>query len=350
MKPDEKIPERIPPETAGSNNEIPSEDEVASYIRESVGTTKKELQRYGEKLAAFEYAKKHNIWIDDLYSLGSPFSGGGNENTLAYNEKDGFIYKSNNLSNHNDSILELFDSIKYHNEIFQCDKYEFVGFTGHENKNREPYIEPIFKQFYIQDSTQAYQEEIEKFMRSIGFTEHGKYSFKNEKYIVSDLRPRNVLKDEEGNICVIDDIVKLNMEEKKECIKASIVYNDLDASIQKFKEKFSSSFKGIHRIESLNIDVIINSTSLGEIMKSVGLHKMNAFLLLDELIKKAVFDKEDKVKEKEVKFIERSFWVKNCVIFKEDDSVWDFHSLIKKQKSRLGFNYVYYGTLKIRKD
>ncbi len=214
-----EIPERLPQETSGSVNELQKEDEVANYIRTSVAAAGAEQQRSRqelEKIASLEYAKTHNVWITDLYSLGDPMPGGGNENTLAYNIRDGFVYKANNLINHNDSILLLFDSIKYHNEIFECDKYYFIGFTGIDNGEKTPYIQPIFKQQYVQDAVQATFEEIDEFMKGMGFEKVNEHTFKNDKYIVSDLRPRNVFKDEEGNFCVIDDIVKLNDMKTKE--------------------------------------------------------------------------------------------------------------------------------------
>ncbi len=194
-------------ETQGIGDAVQKQDAVADYIRANIETAGEKQQGQEQRLA-FKYAKENGLWIDSLYDLGESMSGGGNENTLAYNISDGFIYKSNNLSNHENSILKLFDSIKFHNEIFECDKYYFVGFTGIENKNGNHYVEPIFKQQYLHDSEQATQEQIEAYMRELGFGKVNNHTFKNDIYIVSDLRPRNVLVDKEGNICVIDDIVK----------------------------------------------------------------------------------------------------------------------------------------------
>jgi hypothetical protein len=204
------------------SNENTKQDEIADLIRANTSTARTEQQRQEiEKKIVYDYAKKNNIWFDSLYDLGNPISGGGNENTLAYNVNEGFIYKSNNLSNYKYSILGLLDSIKFHNEIFGCAKYILVGFTGLES-----FIEPIFKQKYIQGAEQATYEDIESLMNILGFKKINEHSFKNEKYIVSDLSPRNVLKDEDGNICVIDDIIKLssmdadnNKKEMKPAIK-----------------------------------------------------------------------------------------------------------------------------------
>lgn len=44
-------------------------------------------------------------------------------------------------------------------------------------------------------------------MQEIGFEEIGEAKFTNGQYIVADLYPRNVLKDINGFIYVVDDIV-----------------------------------------------------------------------------------------------------------------------------------------------
>ncbi|MDR0873746.1 MAG: hypothetical protein LBN27_09840 [Prevotellaceae bacterium] len=161
-----------------------------------------------EKRYYLQYAKENNLWIKSLYSLGVPFVGGGNENTLAYDEKNKIIYKSNNLINHQFSIIKLLESIEIHNQLFPETKYDIVGFTGMDyGENRTPYIEVILKQDYITNVVQATQQEIISYMHSIGFEQVNEHTFANKQYTVSDLRPRNVLKDTHGNIYVIDNIV-----------------------------------------------------------------------------------------------------------------------------------------------
>lgn len=78
---------------------------------EAVEEKLQELSNYQkqdlEKRIAFVYAKEKGLWINDLYSLGNPSNAGGYENTLAINEKNNVVYKSNNLFNANYSILGL---------------------------------------------------------------------------------------------------------------------------------------------------------------------------------------------------------------------------------------------------
>jgi len=45
-------------------------------------------------------------------------------------------------------------------------------------------------------------------MAAIGFQKIGEAKYTNGQYIVNDLYPRNVLKDEKGTIYVVDNIVK----------------------------------------------------------------------------------------------------------------------------------------------
>lgn len=187
---------------------------LGERIRETETQLKRPLDRFEiedlEKTTAFKFAKENNLWVDDLHSLGNTSLRGGNENTLVLDKKNGVVYKSNNLFNSQNSIEQFFESINGHNEIFPDNKYTFVGFTGIENKGKTPYVEPIVKQEYITNTEQASQNDIDSLMESMGFEKVNNHTFKNDEYTVSDLRPRNVLKDSDGNIHVIDDVVRKN--------------------------------------------------------------------------------------------------------------------------------------------
>jgi hypothetical protein len=169
-----------------------------------------------EKRYALSYAKENGLWIDDIYSLGQPLRGGGNEHTLAYNPESDRVFKSNNLFNSNQSVAQLLDQVAAHNEIFPETAYTIEGFTGIENNNRAPHIEVVLSQDYIDDTDQASAEEIKAYMESLGFEEITPTSFTNGEYTVSDLHPRNVLKDADGTIYVIDDIITRNDVPKTE--------------------------------------------------------------------------------------------------------------------------------------
>jgi hypothetical protein len=84
------ISERISQKELGGSDEIPDGiPKAAVYIRGRIEAAKNQPQEQFqneaeglEKQAAFDYAKEQNIWIDNLYSLGKPLTGGGNENTF----------------------------------------------------------------------------------------------------------------------------------------------------------------------------------------------------------------------------------------------------------------------------
>lgn len=104
--------------------------------------------------------------------------------------------------------INSFKKIKIHNLLFPETKYDFIGFTGIDIGNhRPPHIEVIIKQDFVKDAVQASPCEIIEFMNSLDFKKINNTTFSNGQYIVADLYPRNVLKDNNGIIYVVDNIV-----------------------------------------------------------------------------------------------------------------------------------------------
>ena len=169
-----------------------------------------------EASTAIELAEKHNLWIDNASILGEVFSSGHeNNNYVDYINK--IVYKVNNLNNSN-TITALFDRIVIHNELFPETRYDFVGFTG--NKERLTSIYPVFKQNLIVNSQLADLKEIKTYMESLGFNQTTLESYVNKDYLVFDLYPRNVLKDDAGTIFVVDaEFKKLSESDKKLLLK-----------------------------------------------------------------------------------------------------------------------------------
>lgn len=231
------ILEPVSQRNIGKNDEISTRARAASFIRDYVefnigniegNEIQKGRRRELEKQAAFEFANQNNLWFDSLYHFGNPQAGGGNENTLATDFKNGYIYKSNNLSNSNNSILEFLEQVKIHNKLFPYSAYELVGFTGFKNAaNDIPYVEPILKQKFVVSAINATEKEIEEYMTNLGFQKIGDYKYSNGKYTVADLRTRNVLKDKQGDICVIDNIITKNEENLTKDVNIS---NDVNIS------------------------------------------------------------------------------------------------------------------------
>lgn len=64
---------------------------------------------------------------------------------------------------------------------------------------------PVFAQPFISDSRFATEQEINEYMHALGFKAMFQEGyFENESYILSDIRPKNVLCSQEKTIFVID--------------------------------------------------------------------------------------------------------------------------------------------------
>ena len=157
-----------------------------------------------ERRIAEAYAKEHDLWIpiSDVFGLGTPGPSGNENDTYV---ADDTIYKVNNLLNCRGSVIQLFHKILLHNTLFIETSYTFHGFTGFPGSS----IMPIFKQSLIKDATPATAVEISTYMAALGFNSTSTNGrFTNDRFEVWDLLPRNVLKDGEGDIFVIDAEIK----------------------------------------------------------------------------------------------------------------------------------------------
>ena len=156
-----------------------------------------------EQRVAEQYAKETGMWItmDDVLNLGVPGPSGNENDTYVSND---IIYKVNNLFN-TGSILRLLDRIIWHNNLFYETSYNLYGFTGFEGRT----VMPVLQQRLVKDAVPATTVEIETYMAAIGFTkqnDEGRYT--NAEYEVWDVVPRNVLRDKDGDIYVIDAEMK----------------------------------------------------------------------------------------------------------------------------------------------
>lgn len=138
-----------------------------------------------------------------IFDLGVPGPSGNENDTYVSND---IIYKVNNLLN-TGSILRLLDRLIWHNNLFYETAYSLHGFTGFDGRT----IMPVLRQQLIKDSVPATAVEIETYMAAIGFTkQNDEGRFVNEEYVVWDLVPRNVLRDKDGDIFIIDAEIAKN--------------------------------------------------------------------------------------------------------------------------------------------
>ena len=158
-----------------------------------------------EHRIAEDYAKEHGLWlsINEVFDLGAPGPSGNENDTYVSND---IIFKVNNLLNSRGSIIQLLNKVLLHNLFFSETAYTFHAFTGFSGSS----IMPIFKQSLIKDALPATSIEIATYMAALGFSStptNGRFT--NGEFEVWDLLPRNVLKDSEGDIFVIDAEIKV---------------------------------------------------------------------------------------------------------------------------------------------
>ena len=80
--------------------------------------------------------------------------------------------------------------------------HAFTGFDGR-------IVMPVLKQDFVKDAEPTPQIAIDTYMAALGFRgleQVGRYA--NDTYIVWDLIPRNVLRDRDGDIFVVDVEIK----------------------------------------------------------------------------------------------------------------------------------------------
>ncbi|MDE6460353.1 MAG: hypothetical protein K2K52_05910, partial [Paramuribaculum sp.] len=167
----------------------------------AVGSGRADVSRNEvEARKAEEYAKSTGLWIpmDKVFDLGTPGPSGNESDT--YISEDGYYFKVNNLMNSGGSVSALLKKVQLHNSLFPNSAYELAGFTGFDGRS----IYPVLKQRGVIGGENATLDEIEAYMGKLGFRKVGEHVFEKDGLQVSDLRPRNVLKDADGEIYVID--------------------------------------------------------------------------------------------------------------------------------------------------
>lgn len=270
----DEVSESIPQGEHGTLPEISGEQEEPVYqlrrrIEEASRNASESERGRGHQQEVNQMieaqAKESGLWtpIQNLSNLGTPFLS-GNENDTYLDRENDAVYKMNNLVN-SKNLPELFKRIDLHNELFPQTKYELVGFTGFGNGG---VIYPIYKQEYIDNAEFATPEEIGNYMQALGFNKTGEAEYSNGDVTISDLRPRNVLKDAEGDVYVIDADFKRNIPTSKENNPAQFVSPQLEPGedILDYTNRISES----KRLFDAEQEVDTNPT---EAQKSAGNYK-----------------------------------------------------------------------------
>ena len=177
-------------------------NKLQGRIAESTGdapTNSTALSRT-ETIAAEGIAREEGMWVpfSEVSSLGTPFPSGV-ENDVYLNPDGNVIYKVNNLMT-SKTITALLDRLTIHNSIFPQTFYRLHGFTGFGSGS----IYPILVQDFVPNEREATPIEIDTYMAALGFTKTAEATYDNGQIEVSDLRPRNVLRDTDGDLFVVD--------------------------------------------------------------------------------------------------------------------------------------------------
>lgn len=131
------------------------------------------------------------------------------ENDVYLNPDGKTLTKVNNLSHVKGvdckrSLKALIDRLEAHNVLFPNVAYNINGFI----KNKQGFISLVMEQPYVEVERNATYEEIDGYLAGRGFQIEGenlKY-WTNEKYIIEDARPANVLMGKDGNLYFVDTI------------------------------------------------------------------------------------------------------------------------------------------------
>lgn len=166
---------------------------------------------YEEQSLIEDYAEKHQCWfpLEQIFDLGTP-GPSGSENDTYVNKAGGIVYKTNNLV-HTGSYYLLFRRLLAHNSLFPQTAYTLLGFTGFKGRT----VYPLLAQRYIEKADASMPEEIDSYMAALGFEKTADWTFRNKDYVISDLKPKNVLRDADGDLYVVDAEIRPNPTEKE---------------------------------------------------------------------------------------------------------------------------------------
>lgn len=163
------------------------------------------LDRFAQHKAAAEWAVANGRVVDMFGTFAKErhliIFQSGNECENWLDPIDNVLYKMNTLTHVGEDLIKLFDRIDIYNQLFPELAMRFVGLQVMSEMS----VFPVFAQAFIHGARMATTDEITEYMRSLGFVstdEDGKFS--NGKLLLWDIKPKNVLVTETGELAVID--------------------------------------------------------------------------------------------------------------------------------------------------
>ena len=170
------------------------------------------LSRFEQQKAAIQWARENHCVVDMFGAFAKEHHlllfQSGNESENWIDPTSNLVYKMNTLMHVGGNLIKLFERVEHYNYLFPHIALQFVGFHVMSEDNAYP----IFTQPFVDNVRFATQTEILSYMKSRGFELQEKDGvFSDGKYVLSDIKPKNVLASEDGlAIFVIDaDVVRL---------------------------------------------------------------------------------------------------------------------------------------------
>lgn len=184
------------------------------------------------------WTTKHKQLIvepNDYYEEALGDSAAGSETRVWKNNDKGTVVKNISL-NHYSTPKALMNRILIHNLVFPTTAMKMLKVGTSDNG-----ISIIVEQPFIEDSGIApTMDEIKDYMLSLGFTlSKGKginAEYTKDGYLVTDIRPENVIKQSDGSLAVIDCFAKFEDESI-----ANNIMGEVGNQAQRFIDSMSSS-------------------------------------------------------------------------------------------------------------
>jgi serine/threonine protein kinase len=174
------------------------------------------LSRFEQQKVAIQWARDNHCVVDMFGAFAKErhllLFQSGNESENWIDPANNLVYKMNTLMHVGGDLQKLFNRIEYYNHLFPHIALQFVGFHVMSEDNAYP----IFIQPFVDNVRFATPSEILSYMKSRGFEPQEKDGvFCDGQYLLSDIKPKNVLASEDGlAIFVIDADVSLVQMDK----------------------------------------------------------------------------------------------------------------------------------------
>ena len=188
-----------------------------------------------------EWAKQAGVWHEDALAFGKSFGlemEGGQESHVYENPANKSVIKVKNTTQYHD-LQEFLDGIVLHNTLFPETAYKVIGFGN----DGDGFVAILEQPFVIGEAPT--QEQIDGFIFDIAPTaEKYEQELKNGRYktsqtLLHDISPKNAIITPNGNIAIIDAIIRPNVasEGKGGTRSGDYGMDELNPALENFKKE-----------------------------------------------------------------------------------------------------------------